>query len=65
MNRDVGFHCGCRVIWDCDYSFEDFCYGEEGEDGIVHTLHCSDCGAEILYYVSLNRPTDSEDDSDA
>ena len=44
------FHCGERaVIWGCDFSFED--YGMEGE-GIVHELHCSNCGAEILYMVS-------------
>lgn len=43
------FHCGSRsVIWGADFSFED--YGREGE-GIVHTLHCDNCGAEIEYYI--------------
>lgn len=46
------FHCGSRsVIWDCDYSFEDF--GYEGE-GIVQTLHCENCGAEIEYRIYLD-----------
>ena len=50
------FHCGARaVIWDCDYDFEDF--GYEGE-GIVQTLHCANCGAEIEYRINLG---DGED----
>lgn len=36
------------MIWDNDFSFEDF--GLEGE-GIVHCCHCANCGAEITYYV--------------
>lgn len=43
------FHCGLmQVIWDCDYTFED--YGIEGE-GIVQELHCENCGASIIYMV--------------
>ena len=43
------FHCLHRkVIWSGDFDFED--YGLEGE-GIVHVLHCSNCGADIEYYV--------------
>ena len=49
------FHCGKKaVIWDNDYSFEDYCL--EGE-GIVHELHCTECGATITYFVG-------EDDAD-
>lgn len=45
------FHCLSRsVIWDCDYTFEDF--GLEGE-GLVQCCHCVNCGAEIIYYVSI------------
>lgn len=45
------FHCGEKsVIWDSDFSFED--YGYEGE-GIVHMCHCTNCGANILYTISL------------
>lgn len=41
------FHCLKRaVVWDSDFSFEDF--GYEGE-GIVHICHCTNCGAEIEY----------------
>ena len=44
------FHCLSRsVIWDNDYSFEDF--GMEGE-GIVHCCHCAKCGADIIYFIS-------------
>lgn len=45
------FHCGCRsVVWQCDYSFEDF--GYEGE-GIVQICHCENCGAEIEYRIPI------------
>lgn len=46
------FHCCARaVILDSDFSFEDV--GMEGE-GIVHFCHCSNCGAQIEYYISLD-----------
>ena len=46
------FHCGQRaVIWDSDFTFEDF--GYDGE-GIVHCCHCANCGAEIEYRISLD-----------
>ena len=44
------FNCGhWSVGWDNDYTFQD--YGLVG-DGIVHALHCSNCGALIEYFVS-------------
>lgn len=47
------FHCGQRaVIWDADFTFEDF--GHEGE-GIVHVCHCANCGAEIEYRIALDK----------
>ena len=47
------FHCLHQsLIWDNDYSFEDF--GYEG-DGIVQILHCSNCGAEVEYRISINK----------
>ena len=50
------FHCGCKaVIWDNDFTFEDF--GYEGE-GIVHVCHCGNCGAEILYSISTSNDED-------
>lgn len=50
------FNCLSRsVIWDCDFSFED--YGYDGE-GIIHECHCENCGARIMYFI----PIDDEDD---
>ena len=50
------FHYLARaVIWDADFSFED--YGEEGE-GIYQVCHCTNCGAEITYRI----PFDKEDE---
>lgn len=50
------FHCGCRsVIWDCDFSYED--YGYDG-DGIVQECHCENCGDRITYMI----PFGDEDD---
>lgn len=55
------FHCGARaVIWDADFSFEDYCL--EGE-GIVHHLHCANCGAEIEYFISCEDDEEEDDGS--
>lgn len=52
------FHCGARaVIWDNDFSFEDYC--EDGE-GIIHECHCTNCGALITYRISLEEDIDEE-----
>lgn len=52
------FHCGHRsVIWDNDYMFEDMgCIGE----GIVHVLHCVNCGAQIEYYIPIGGDDEAE-----
>ena len=51
------FHCGARaVIWDCDYTFAD--YGYDGE-GLIHTCHCENCGAEIEYWIPI-QPKEGE-----
>lgn len=43
------FNCNQNaVIWDTDADFEDL--GFEG-DGIIHLLHCTQCGAEIIYKI--------------
>lgn len=43
------FHCGQRAVgWQSDFDFAD--YGLEGE-GVVNVCHCSNCGADIEYYV--------------
>ena len=45
-------NCGSHnVIWDVDFTFED--YGMEG-DGIVKEFHCEDCGAMITYMIPFN-----------
>ena len=45
------FHCGAKaVIWDNDFSFED--YGYDGE-GIVQVCHCTNCGALITYCIAF------------
>ena len=44
MARDVCWLCGGRLIWGADFNPED--YGIEG-DGIVATLTCSSCNAEV------------------
>ena len=50
------FHCGAyAVIWEADFDFSD--YGYEGE-GIIHVCHCANCGAQIEYYVPINRKED-------
>ena len=50
------FHCGMvAVIWDGDFDFEDM--GREG-DGIVHCCHCTNCGAEVMYWIAAG---DEED----
>ena len=43
------FHCGERaVVWGGDFDLADS--GMEGE-GVVHELHCSNCGAVIEYII--------------
>ena len=55
----VCFHCGeDAVIWGCDFTFED--YDILDKNGIVHELHCTNCGAEIVYYCE-----EDDDEADA
>ena len=54
------FHClSGGVVWDSDFGYED--YGYNGE-GIVHVLHCTECGARIEYRVPLGGSDDAEED---
>lgn len=54
------FHClHDSVVWGADFTFED--YGMDGE-GIVHSLHCANCGADIEYYVRIDDPEEEEED---
>lgn len=50
------FHCLHKsVIWDSDFTFEDF--GYDGS-GVVHICHCTNCGAEIEYRVPVEEISD-------
>ena len=53
------FHCGARlVVWDADFDSED--YGLE-EGGIIHELHCANCGSRITYFVPCEWPDEEID----
>lgn len=50
------FHCCTRsVIWDADFTFEDFGYAG---NGIVQICHCVHCGAEIEYRIRVEGEED-------
>lgn len=50
------FHClSNSVVWQADFSFED--YGLEDE-GIINVCHCSNCDADIEYFVPLDDNND-------
>lgn len=52
------FHClHMAVVWDSDFDFDDF--GYEGE-GIVHELHCCNCGASITYVVPIEKEKEND-----
>lgn len=56
--RNECFHCGALAVsWDCDYDAEDYGYDKTG---IVHCLHCGNCGAMIEYVILF----DDEEDGD-
>ena len=56
---NTGYQCfqclSDGVVWDSDFTFEDF--GYEGE-GLVHVCHCENCGAEIEYRISEGEEDD-------
>jgi len=45
----VCWHCGSELIWNSDFSYED--YGLEGE-GIITALSCTKCNAEVEVYLA-------------
>jgi len=50
------------VIWDSDLDYDFNGYGMEG-NGIVHELHCTNCGAVITYLIddeSTNQSTEGQ-----
>lgn len=49
------YHCGAdTVVWDSDFTFEDYNY--EG-DGLVCVYHCNNCGAYIEYKIPMDDDT--------
>ena len=55
------FHCGKKAVaWDADFDFSDM--GYEGE-GIVHTCHCTECGADIEYRIKIATTEEEKDGS--
>ena len=58
------FNCGANaVMWVADFTFEDYGYEtEEGNtEGIIHTCCCTNCGADIVYYVPERRCEEDEE----
>lgn len=47
------WYCNNELIWNCDFSYED--YGKDEKDGIVTVLTCSndDCNAYVEIYLDL------------
>lgn len=50
------WHCGSKMIWQSDFSYEDFGYPKDVKDGIVTILVCSECAA----YAEVYLPFDGE-----
>ena len=62
INMYECFHCGKKaVVWTADFDGDDYGYGKNS--GIIHECHCTNCGAQITYFVP-NKPEDlnMEDD---
>lgn len=45
------FHCKNELVWQNDFTYEDF--GLEG-DGIINVLHCHCCNATVEVYFPLD-----------
>ncbi len=48
MARDICWICGGKLIWQSDFTPEDFGH-EEGTEGLIAILKCSQCGADVQY----------------
>lgn len=43
------FHCGEKAVsWDADFDPDDLGYEQQG---VIHELHCNNCGANIIYEI--------------
>ena len=52
------FNCGAKaVIWGADFDPSD--YGYEWK-GVIHHCHCSNCGADIEYFVKFEEDEGDE-----
>lgn len=52
------FHCGHRsVIWESDFMAEELGYEE---NGIIHICHCTNCNAEIEYFIPIDEVIDND-----
>lgn len=51
------FNCGAELIWQNDYSFEE--YGIIEADGVVTTLECPECGT---WWEGYNEIKEDEDE---
>lgn len=56
--RNICFHCGGELIWQNDFSYDEIGVEQtDGEgnivDGFVHELRCSNCGADVIYFISF------------
>lgn len=53
------FHClHYTVAWSGDFDSDDFGYEEPG---IIHECYCSNCGAQITYFVPTgDEPADEK-----
>lgn len=60
MCNPVCFHCGGTVVWDNDFTGDDVLINGD-VDGLVHMLHCTECGAEIQYYIPSEEYRDNGD----
>ena len=40
---------GATVIWGADFNADE--YGYDDQNGIIHECHCTQCGAQITYYI--------------
>ena len=51
-------HCLRKsVVWDSDFTGDEV-LGNGDTDGIVHMCHCTNCGAEIQYYIPSDNFTE-------
>ena len=52
------WHCGNHVIWDCDFSNEDF---DIEEESIVTIMHCPECKCKYQLTLPINHKEEEEE----